>query len=106
MTTATYRSTQWGKRKRCMKKAKRRKIQEYKPSIPNILDSLDTDNSVKEALQYLRRTKISDDDDVHAACVCVICDTFIIGVEPVHWISRDILLKDKSRLSVKCYEEH
>ena len=76
------------------KNAKRRKIQEDKPSIPNILDSLDIDNSVKEALQYLKRTKISDDDDdVHAACVCVICDTFIIGVEPVHWISHDILLK-------------
>jgi len=63
---------------------------------------------LKEAVDVLSRTFISGTDseaqeELHAALVCVICDQFIIGMEPHFWISSKTILKHKDRLSVQYY---
>ena len=57
----------------------------------------------------LTRTKGDNSNDMqcntsHAANICVVCDTFIIGMEPIKWLSKEQLLKHKVRLSVANYE--
>ena len=40
------------------------------------------------------------------ANICVVCDRFIIGMEEIKLISKDLLIQNESRLSVLSYEEH
>ena len=77
--------------------------------VPDLTKDIDIDYSVKKAIQMLIRTKIDNSNDeqcspLHSANICVVCDTFIIGVEPVEWISKEHLLKHKKSLSVENYE--
>ena len=37
--------------------------------------------------------------------MCIVCDRFIIGTEPIHWISPNQLKLNEKRLSVKNYED-
>jgi len=62
-----------------------------------------------KAIDFLTRTKCDESNDIqrntsHAANICVVCDTFIIGIEPIEWLSKEQLLKHKVRLSVANYE--
>ena len=40
----------------------------------------------------------------HKACVCIICDCFIIGVEKICWLSEENLIAKQSYLSVDFLE--
>ena len=68
--------------------------------VPDLTKDIDIDYSTEKAIQMLIRTKIDNSNDeqcstLHSANICVVCDTFIIGVEPVGWISKEHLLKHK-----------
>ena len=52
---------------------------EKKPIVPNINLSIDRINVLNKCLQPLTRTRLHSER--HKACVCVICDCFIIGTE-------------------------
>ena len=77
--------------------------------VPDLMKDIDIENSVKKAIEALTRTKCDESNEmphnsVHAANICVVCDTFIIGMEPIEWLSKEQLLKHKVRLSVANYE--
>ena len=44
--------------------------------------------------------------DIQKANICVVCDRLIIGTEEVKLIEKDLLEKNRDRLSVESYEEH
>ena len=68
-------------------------------NLPGMLtDKLEVDEKVKSALEQLIQRTVNGDGS-HSMPVCVICDQFIIGVEEVCSISKEILLKNKERLS-------
>ena len=48
----------------------------------------------------------SCDNMKFSACVCVVCDTFIIGTEEICWLSKTDLLRFKSLLGSKELEEY
>ena len=73
--------------------------------IPNLCESIDRKTSMKEALKYMNRTKIENTKDKHRACICTICDSFIIGVEPVCWLSREEIQIKRHYLSVSFLED-
>ena len=79
------------------------------PNVPNIASTVDTDTSLKKAVVALNRTSLNRkncgiQEELHAALVCIICDQFIIGMEPHFWISTKTILKHKHRLSAQCFE--
>ena len=56
--------------------------------VPDLMKDVDIENSVKKAIEILTRTKCYNSNEmlhnsVHASNICVICDTFIIGMEPI-----------------------
>ena len=57
----------------------------------------------REGIAQATRTRRSDGN--HQATVCVICDRVIIGTESIHLSSKDRILLNEKRLSVKTYEE-
>ena len=61
-------------------------------------DKLEVEEKVKSALEQLILWTLNGDGS-HSMPVCVVCDQFIIGVEEVCSISKEILLKNKERLS-------
>ena len=63
-----------------------------------LTDKLEVDEKVKSALEQLIQRTVNGDGS-HSMPVCVVCDQFIIGVEEVCSISKEILLKNKERLS-------
>ena len=68
-------------------------------NLPGMLtDKLEVGEKVKSALEQLIQRTVNGDGS-HSMPVCVICDQFIIGVEEVCSISKEILLKNKERLS-------
>ena len=61
--------------------------------VPDLMKDVDIENSVKKAIELLTRTKCDESNEmlhnsVHAANICVVCDTFIIGIEPIEWLSK------------------
>ena len=58
----------------------------------------------KRAQELLLRTATGDDGQYHRALGCVVCDEHIIGVEDVHYITKNQLLEHKDRLGVESYE--
>ena len=67
--------------------------------LPGMLtDKLEVDKKVQLALEQLILRTLNGDGS-HSMPVCVVCDQFIIGVEEVCSISKEILLKNKERLS-------
>ena len=61
--------------------------------VPDLIKDIDIDNSVKKAISMLTRTKCDNSKDIqcntsHAANICVVCDTFNIGMEPIAWLSK------------------
>ena len=60
-----------------------------------LLNSFEIDESISKALKSIKRTAMGD-PQIHRALVCVICDRFIIGKEPVCWLSvRTLLIHEK-----------
>ena len=62
--------------------------------------------SMKESVKYLHRTKDPENPLKHRAIVCIICDRFIIGTEAIHKLTKEQILLHKRRLSVASYEEY
>ena len=74
-----------------------------KPIVPELTKSIDRKNVLQKCLQSLTRTRLHN--NTHKACVCVICDCFIIGTEKINWLSEEDLLRKEEYLSVQ-YLEH
>ena len=72
-------------------------------------DDLLQDESIakakKEALEYLHRTQVGSTDK-HIAHVCVICDCFIIGTEPLKYITDNRIEEHRKRFSVQTYKDY
>ena len=60
---------------------------EKSDQIPDLLNTVDRFGTLNDSLEVLNRTKTPQ--NTHKACVCVICDCFIIGVEEIHWLTTD-----------------
>ena len=74
-------------------------------NIPDLTKDIETVKNVDKALDYQRRSQLHGKDDKHSTPVCVICDSHIKGTEKIHKMTRKRLLLNKSRLSVKGYED-
>ena len=90
------------------------KEQEHVRSSLELIKELTSSISRKEplvkTLEYLvDRTYVGPDrvsgKPLHKACVCVICDRFIKGTEPIHHLSSDQLRRQSSVLSVSYYNK-
>lgn len=57
-----------------------------------------------EALKYLHQTHING-TNLHQANVCLVCDCFIIGTEPVKRLNKKRLSLHKERLGVENYQK-
>ena len=55
------------------------------PIVPNLCININRKEALDECLTRLGRTKTIGCN--HKACVCIICDYFIIGVENMCWLS-------------------
>ena len=72
----------------------------------DILTNIAIQRARAAVLEYLHRTQVEDNDDsVHQAHVCVVCDCFILGTEILIRITKQQLQEHKKRLSVTKYEE-
>ena len=84
--------------------------------VPDLCSTVDIENSVAKAIGYIKRTCshwgknnpciTNCDNMTFSACVCVVCDTFIIGTEEICWLSKDDLIKFKPFLGSKALEEY
>ena len=64
--------------------------------------AIETEGSIEKARTSAMRTHRGDNK--HQASVCFVCYMFIIGTETVHTLSKEGLLMQKHRLSVKAYQ--
>ena len=74
------------------------------PLVPKLCVNVDRKGPLKKALEYLTRTKVQGSDNDHQPCVCVICDSFIIGTEKICYLSKNQLLAKTSYLHVSYLE--
>ena len=72
-------------------------------SIPLLCESVSRSTPLNQSLQEFSRTEMVTSK--HRACVCVICDSFIIGVEKIKWLSDMQLIAKESTLSVNYLED-
>ena len=75
---------------------------EIKQTSSQLHNTVSRIHCLEEGLKYITRTEVSHNK--HKACVCVICDSFIIGVEKICWLSVDQLISKDAYLSVKFVE--
>ena len=73
------------------------------PTVPDLCSTINRDDRLDECLSALTRTQTTGSN--HKACVCVICDCFIIGIEKICWLSEAKLQAKQSVLSVHFVEE-
>jgi hypothetical protein len=85
--------------------AKRRKCQtgseKYNSDMENVINQ-----SMKEVVKFLRRTKDPVTPCKHRTIVCIICNCCIIGTESIHTLTNDQISVHGKRLSVESYEEY
>ena len=86
--------------------------------IPSLCANINRKDTLEKALEFLTRTKVEEDPSIspaplessncsaekHRACVCVICDSFIIGTEEIVWLSKDAIKSKSSYLSTSYYQ--
>ena len=72
------------------------------PVVPDLCKTINRTGFLDECLTQLSRTNTSGCN--RKACICVICDCFIIGVEKICWLSEERLIAKKSYLSVSHLE--
>ena len=70
--------------------------------VPDLCNTINRTEVLDECLSQLSRTNTSGCN--HKACVCVICDCFIIGIEKIYWLSQKQLIAKESYLSVSHHE--
>ena len=73
--------------------------------VAQLCIDVDKKKYVKEALNYLTRTEVQANKTHHQPCVCVVCDSFIIGTEKTCYLSKDELLNKKSYLDLSYLED-
>ena len=71
-------------------------------NIPQLCKTINRRIPLDRSLEELTKTKVSDSK--HKACVCSICDCFIIGVEEIKWLNEEQLKAKESYLSVQFLE--
>ena len=72
--------------------------------------SISRKEPLQRSLDYLvGRSHVGNDHSsgkhLHKACVCVVCDTFIKGTEPICYLTSDQLVRKSSVLSVNYYNK-
>ena len=72
--------------------------------IPSLCEFIERKKTLQAALKYLTRTKIEGTTNEHQACVCVVCDSFIIGTEKICYLSEEELVHKSSYLDVNYLE--
>ena len=72
--------------------------------IPSLCEFINRKNALQGALKYLTRTKIEGSTNEHQACVCAVCDCFIIGTEKICYLLVEQLLEKSSYLDVNYLE--
>ena len=72
--------------------------------IPSLCEFIERKKTLQTALKYLTRTKIEGTTNEHQACVCVVCDSFIIGTEKICYLTEDQLVDKSSYLDVNYLE--
>ena len=82
----------------------RRSINNVIAEIPDLCGFIDRKKAAKSALEYTTRTKINGTDNEHRACVCTVCDSYIIGTEPICWLTKTEILNKRHLLSVSYLE--
>jgi len=70
-------------------------------------ECVDIKGSIKQARKYDQEVmQVDGNPNAYRSNVCVLCDRLIIGCEAVRKITKEVLLKHSSRISVKSYEAH
>ena len=96
-------------RMQCSRAEENQQKSHKKPRMSNIVLTTvgpskdEIEELVKDAIAQTIRTR--RDDRSHQATVCVVCDRVIIGTEPVHMMTKERILVNEKRLSVKTYED-
>ena len=72
------------------------------PYVPKLCNTINRCISLEKSLEALCRTKITQES--HKACICVICDSFIIGVEEICWLDQEKIICKKDYLSVDYFQ--
>ena len=72
--------------------------------VPSLCEFIDRKQTLQDALKYLTRTKIEGTTNEHQACVCAVCDSYIIGTEKTCYLSEQQLLDKSSYLHVNYLE--
>ena len=65
-------------------------------------EAISRSGPLHQSLNFINRTNVKDGK--HKACVCVICDCFIIGTESICWLTTEQLKLRESFLSVDFLE--
>lgn len=63
-------------------------------------------NCMKNASDYLHRTKNISNSTLHKLPVCVVCECFIIGTEPIHYLTKKDLKMHRTSLGVHSFEKY
>ena len=71
-------------------------------AVPDLCGTIDRKDPLDKSLKMISRTERSGIK--HSACVCVICDCFIIGTEPICWLAQEQIKEKESVLSVSYLE--
>ncbi len=87
------------------KREKRRKLQPGSEKQDGDMENV-INQSIKESVKYLHRTKDPENHLKHRAIVCIICNRCIIGTEAIHKLMKEQILLHERRLSVASYEEY
>jgi hypothetical protein len=76
------------------------------PMIIDLTSCVEKEECVKRCQNILKRTVIEPGEEeyrenlvLHKSLVCVVCDCSITGRDPVHWISKNVLITHKNVLS-------
>ena len=72
------------------------------PQVPKLSGTVNRYFSLEKSLEALCRTKITQ--NTHKACICVICDSFIIGVEEIFQLDPEQIICKKDYLSVDYFQ--
>ena len=73
-------------------------------NIPDLVSTVERKQCLSESLNVLtQKTQIKENNNIHKANVCVLCDCFILGIEKVQYVKPSTILKNKDVLSVDYY---
>ena len=77
-------------------------VKDNKDNIPSLFNTISRIDTLNDALSFINRTNTTGSD--HKACICVVCDCFIIGTEPICWLTTEQLKLKECVLSIDFLE--